>query len=44
MQIKSNIGELNYQEKITRPDLSFSVHQCARFSSSPEQSHARADI
>jgi hypothetical protein len=25
------IGKLNYLEKCSRPDLSFSVHQCARF-------------
>jgi hypothetical protein len=36
------IGKLNYLEKSTRLDISFAVNQCARFSSSPKQSHAMA--
>lgn len=39
---KSLIGKLNFLEKGSRPDLSYSVHQCARFSSDPKQSHADA--
>jgi hypothetical protein len=29
-------------EKSTRPDIAYAVHQCARFSSCPKQSHAEA--
>ena len=36
------IGKLNYLERSTRPDLAFAVHQCARFSANPKQSHAKA--
>jgi hypothetical protein len=32
---RSVIGKLNYLEKATRSDLSFAVHQCARFVSDP---------
>ncbi len=39
---RSVIGKLNYLEKSTRPDISFAVHQCARFSTAPKQSHANA--
>jgi hypothetical protein len=39
---RSIIGKLNYLEKSTRPDLSFAVHQCARFCSDPKKSHATA--
>jgi len=39
---RSVIGKLNYLEKSTRPDIAFAVHQCARFSSCPKQSHAEA--
>ncbi len=39
---RSVIGKLNYLEKSTRPDISFAVHQCARSSSNPKQSHAIA--
>jgi hypothetical protein len=38
----SIIGELNYLEKSTRPDISHAVHQCASFSSCPMDSHAMA--
>ena len=38
----SVIGKLNFLEKSTRPDISFSVHQCARFSDSHKKSHAEA--
>ena len=39
---RSVIGKLNFLEKSTCPDLAYSVHQCARFSSNPQQSHAEA--
>ena len=39
---RSVIGKLNFLEKSTRPDLAYSVHQCARFSSNPKRSHAEA--
>ena len=38
----SVIGKLNFLEKSTRPDISVSIHQCARFSESPKKSHAEA--
>ena len=39
---RSVIGKLNFLEKSTRGDLSYAVHQCARFSICPKQSHAEA--
>ena len=39
---RSVIGKLNFLEKSTRPDISISVHQCARFSEHPKKSHAEA--
>ena len=39
---RSVIGKLNFLEKSTRPDIAYAVHQCARFSSDPKQSHADA--
>lgn len=36
------IGKLNYLEKSSRPDISYAVHQCARFSIDPRQEHAKA--
>jgi hypothetical protein len=33
------IGMLNYIVASTRPDISFAVHQCARFSNDPKRSH-----
>ena len=38
----SVIGKLNFLGKSTRPDISVSVHQCARFSENPRKSHAEA--
>ena len=35
----SVIGKLNFLVKSTHPDLAYAVHQCARFSSDPKQSH-----
>ena len=39
---RSVIGKLNFLEKSTRPELSYQVHQCARFSADPKASHAKA--
>ena len=39
---RSIIGRLNYLEKASRPDLSYSVHQCARFSAEPKLEHGTA--
>jgi len=36
------IGQLNFLEKSTRPDIAYAVHQCARFSSNPKESHKKA--
>jgi hypothetical protein len=36
------IGQLNFLEKSTRPDIAYAVHQCARFSSDPRASHKMA--
>jgi hypothetical protein len=39
---RSVIGKMNFLEKLTRVDISYAVHQCARFASDPKQSHAQA--
>jgi hypothetical protein len=39
---RSVVGKLNFLEKSTRPEIACAVHQCARFSSNPKQSHANA--
>ena len=39
---QSVIGKLNFLEKSTRPDISVSIHQYARFSKSPKKCHALA--
>ena len=39
---RSIIGKLNYLAKSTRPDIEYSVHQCARFMANPKRSHAAA--
>jgi hypothetical protein len=36
------IGKLNYLEKATRSNISFAVHQCARFVSNPKKEHGDA--
>ena len=38
------IGKLNYLEKSSRPDISYAVHQCARFCEDPKQGHIDAVI
>ncbi len=38
----SVIGMLLYLSSNTRPDIQFAVHQCARFTHGPKQSHAEA--
>ena len=35
----SVVGKLNFLEKSTRPDIAYSVHQCARFCANPKKSH-----
>ena len=39
---RSVIGKLNFLEKSTRPDISVSVHQCARFTKHLKRGHAEA--
>ena len=39
---RSVIGKLNFLEKSTCPNISISVHQCARFSENPRKSYAEA--
>jgi hypothetical protein len=39
---RSVIGQLNYLEKGTRSNISYIVHQCARFVQKPKESHAKA--
>ena len=39
---RSVIDKLNFLEKSTRLDIVYAVHQCARFSEDPKQSHAEA--
>ena len=38
----SVIGKINFLGENTRPDISVSVHQCARFSERPKRCHAEA--
>ena len=39
---RSVVGKLNYLEKSTRPDISYAVHQCARFTENPKVTHGKA--
>ena len=39
---RSVVGKMNYLEKGSRPDISYAVHQCARFSASPRVEHSKA--
>ena len=39
---RSVVGKLNYLEKSTRPDISYSTHQCARFVEDPRAEHSTA--
>jgi len=39
---RSIIGKLNFLAQNTRPDISFAVHQCAKFCNNPCQSHGIA--
>ena len=39
---RSVIGKLNFLEKLTRLDISVSMHQCAQFTEHPKRSHAEA--
>jgi hypothetical protein len=36
------LGKVNFLEKSSRPEIAYAVHQCARFSNNPKQSHANA--
>jgi hypothetical protein len=38
----SVIGDLNYLEKHSSPDIAYSVHQCARLLESPCTDHSKA--
>jgi hypothetical protein len=38
----SIIGQLNYLAQNSRPDISFTVHQCAHLSKEPKASHKKA--
>jgi hypothetical protein len=39
---RSILRKLNFLEKSTRPEIAYAVHQCARFTSNPRQSHVNA--
>ena len=39
---RSIVGMLGYLQGTSRPDISFAVHQCARFNNNPKLSHERA--
>ena len=39
---QSVIGKLNFLEKVSRPEIAYAVHQCARFSTNPKELHAEA--
>ena len=39
---RSVIGQMNYLAGTTRPDILFAVHQCAKYSIDPKQSHEEA--
>ena len=36
---RSLVGQLNYLTQLTRPEIQYAVHQCARFSDDPKHSH-----
>jgi hypothetical protein len=38
----SIVGKLNYLEKVTRADISYIAHQCARFAVEPKKEHGEA--
>ena len=42
LHYRSIIGKLNYLEKGTRPDISYSTHQCARYVEQPKEEHGKA--
>ena len=39
LEYRSIVGMLQYLAGSTRPDISYAVHQCARFSHNPKASH-----
>jgi hypothetical protein len=36
------VGKLNFLKKGSRPEIAYSIHQCAHFSKSPKECHAEA--
>jgi hypothetical protein len=40
----SIVEKLSYLKKSTRPDISFTLHQCARFGADPRSKHGKAII
>ncbi len=41
---RSAVGKLNYQAQTTRPDIMYTTHQIAKYSSDPRQSHGKATL
>jgi Reverse transcriptase (RNA-dependent DNA polymerase) len=39
---RSVIGKLNFLAQSTRPDISYAVHQCTRFTADPKREHSKA--
>ncbi len=39
---RSLVGKLNYLAQTTRPDIMYAMHQIAKYSSDPRQSHGEA--
>jgi hypothetical protein len=39
---RSAVGKLNYLAQTTRPDIMYTTHQIAKYSSDPRQSHGEA--
>ena len=39
---RSKIGKLNYLEKVSKSDIEYITHQCARFTEEPKDKHAKA--
>ena len=37
---RSLVGKLMYLEKISHPDITYSIHKCARYSSDPSENHS----
>ena len=39
---RSILGKLNFLEKLSRGEIAYALHQCARFASNPKASHGKA--